>query len=119
MARRLPLTAEQRTERRREQTRLRAHRYRARKKQRDVTLTVRTYDDLIGALRDQRRKLGISQLELDDLAGWSSGYSGKLELGYRKGGRGIGKLLPAWLRALGVQLAVIVPAGVEHDDATH
>ena len=72
--------------------------------------------DVTRALAIIRRHMGISQLELDELAGFSSGYTGKLECagdsgadGGRPSGRwAINGTFDRWLDALGIDL-VIVP----------
>ncbi len=40
--------------------------------------TVRTYDDLIAALRARKDRLRLTDATMDALAGWQSGYTGKL-----------------------------------------
>lgn len=42
-------------------------------------LEIRSYDELIAALRMRRHELGLSQMDLDHLAGFQDGYSGKLQ----------------------------------------
>lgn len=65
--------------------------------------TVRSYDDLRRAIAVRRKELGIVQMELDDLTGLPSGYSGKLECGVRH----FGSLsLGLTLEALGIELVV-------------
>lgn len=66
-------------------------------------------EELIALLAKRRRDLGLAQIDLDDLAGFQDGYTGKLEVGgVPRGGRNPGTWsLPRWLRALGVELAVI------------
>ncbi len=74
---------------------------------------VRTYEDLIAALRDRRKQLGLTQEEVNAIAGFHDGYVNKLEIGYRDGGRGVGAMsLPTWLDTLGVCL-LVVPLCVE------
>jgi hypothetical protein len=87
-------------------------------------LSANTYDDLVPILVQRRKDLGLSQAQLDHIAGWTDGYTSKLELGQAKvkptskfpddeeksTARVAGKLmLPIWLQALGVTLAVVVP----------
>jgi transcriptional regulator with XRE-family HTH domain len=65
-------------------------------------------EELAEVLTARRKSLGLTQLELDDRAGFQSGYTGKLEIGHMRGGRNAGVIaLPLWLRALGVKLQVI------------
>jgi len=106
-----PLSAEQK--RRRERHRKR--RLRARDRWRKTAagrawaeMRVRTLEELILAFRARREELGLSQLELDDLAGLQDGYTGKIEAGPVRG-RSFGEVsLPLILDALGVRL-VLVP----------
>jgi len=66
------------------------------------------YNELCQLLAMQRIALGMTQRELDQLAGFQDGYTGKLETGTRPKGRTIGsRLLPMWLGALGVRLAIV------------
>ncbi len=44
---------------------------------------IRTSDDLIAVLRARRMDLGLSHLDVDDLAGLQDGYTGKIECGTR------------------------------------
>lgn len=73
---------------------------------------IRTYDDMIAALKRRRIELGLTQEMLNHIAGFQDGYVNKLELGYRAGGRGVGNMsLPTWLDALGLRLQ-LVPVGL-------
>lgn len=104
-------------ERRRALARERTRRWRSRGA--DVTLCdahkasqelarVSDYASLVRALTARRKALGMTQLDLDERAGFQDGYAGKLEIGYRPGGRTVGAVsLPLWLEALGVRLAVV------------
>lgn len=60
--------------------------------------------DLRLELARVRRARGLSQLDLDDLAGLQTGYVGKLECGSRRFGE---KSLTAIMAALGVELALV------------
>jgi hypothetical protein len=72
---------------------------------------IRTYRDLVNHLIDRRHDLGLTQLDLDARAGWSSGYSGKLEAFDGSEGRVAGAVtLPLWLEALGVELLPVAAA---------
>lgn len=96
--------------RRRMKTTLRMRRLRAKRRQRksERGIEIRTYEELIEALRSRRHELGITQQELNEIAGFQDGYVNKLEIGYREGGRGIGAFsLPTWLDALGVRLLIV------------
>lgn len=70
---------------------------------------IREYGDLIEALRARRKALGISQLELDDRAGLSDGYTAKLEAWRnRRIGKGLGPVsLPLILEALGIGIVFV------------
>lgn len=66
------------------------------------------YPALVAALTERRKALGLSQLDLDERAGWPGGYAGKLEAGWKEGGKTVGAAsFPRWLAALGVRLAVV------------
>ena len=76
-----------------------------------MTDHIMTMDDLIRALRDRRRALGLSQIAVDDMAGLPTGYTAKIEAVLTnptaKNARAIGReSLPLMLGALGVSLAV-------------
>ena len=64
-------------------------------------LRVRDYRQLTAAIAARRRQLGLRQLQVDELAGVQSGYTGKLECGDRH----FGPLsLPMLLAALNCDL---------------
>jgi len=65
------------------------------------------YDDLPVALSAARKKIGLSQLELDDLSGLQTGYTGKLECGLKHYGP---VSFGATLAGLGLAL-VLIPHG--------
>jgi hypothetical protein len=74
-------------------------------------VTFTTWDALIATFRARRIQLGLSQLDVDDLAGTPSGYTGKLEASLTnpaaKNARSIGReSLPLMLGALKLQLSV-------------
>ena len=70
-------------------------------------MTIRSLADLRAAIAIRRKKLGLSQLALDDAAGLQSGYTGKLECG----AKGFGDMsLAAVLAALGVELTLMLAA---------
>lgn len=61
------------------------------------------YDGFVAALIARRHALGWSQLELDERAGFQSGYSGKLENWRGPQGRVAGSItMTLWLQALGI-----------------
>lgn len=67
-----------------------------------------TYRELIDHISARRRELGLSCLELDDLAGLPQGYSSKLECYPARHNRSLGIVsLPAILTALGLRMAVV------------
>lgn len=70
---------------------------------------VRQYADLVDAIVVRRKRLGMSQIEVDDRAGLQLGYMGKLEC-WRSAqyGRSLGVIsLPLVLEALGLGLIVV------------
>lgn len=80
-----------------------------------AVFVIESYSDLVAALRARRKALGLSQLELDLIAGWAEGYASKLEMSDRPdprpGARSLGKeSLPIALGALQAKL-VLVPDG--------
>lgn len=99
--------------------------------ERHILAEVSTYAELISAIRGEVQKLGISHLEVDEIAGFQTGYTGKLlmnpgerdpimrrlrpalaqEIGGGKAtGRSLGEMsLPVLLQVLKVKLA-LVPA---------
>lgn len=83
----------------------------------EYTEPIQTYEDLLHRLRCRRNELGLSQLDLDQICGFQDGYTGKLELGHRPSGRGLGDMsLPTLLDALGVRLQLVpLPAGARRE----
>ncbi len=75
----------------------------------EIFAICRTYEELIKALQRWRMtRLRMSSLAFDERAGFQTGYTSKLEIGYKPSGRGIGNaMLPIWLEAAGVELAVV------------
>lgn len=70
------------------------------------------HDDLVRALADRRKMLGLSQIDVDCLAGWADGYCGKLEAGVGgkspRSSRGLGReSLTLALETLGVGLILV------------
>ena len=74
---------------------------------------IRQCRDLISALVQRRKALGMSQLALDYRAGLQDGYIGKLESWtHPTSGRKMGRVsMPLVLEALGVSLALITKDG--------
>ena len=67
-----------------------------------------TYEKLVAILVKRRHSLGLTQLQLDDKAGYTDTYTSKLEAYQGRGGRTMGMMaMPTWLGALGVRLQVI------------
>lgn len=74
-------------------------------------LSFTTFEALIGELRARRIRMGLSQLEVDQIAGLASGYVAKLEASLTnpgaKNARSLGReSLPLVLGALGLSLTV-------------
>lgn len=112
---RLSVTFGNASKRRKLLNKVRVRRWRAKQKTKaaGAGISVRTYEDLIAVLKVYRKGLGISQMELDEIAGFQGGYVGKLEVGYKEGGRGVGSMsLPTWLDSLGVCLQVVPKSAV-------
>jgi hypothetical protein len=89
------------------------------------TFLCRNRAEVTAALVKIREHLGISQLELDEIAGFHLGYTGKLERpdtpalpGERKPGRAaINPMFDPWIGALGCAL-VLVPLTEPQAEAT-
>jgi transcriptional regulator with XRE-family HTH domain len=79
-----------------------------------IAIRCRSYQELMQTLAARRRQLGMTQLEVDDKAGFQDQYCGKLEIGTRR----VGPMsLPTLLQTLGVELLVTLPpdaAPIEH-----
>jgi len=79
------------------------------------TFLCRNRAEVTAALAAVRKSLGISQLELDEIAGFSTGYTGKLERpgvpgfpGKRPTGRSaLHPMFDDWVNALGVVVAIV------------
>jgi len=68
----------------------------------------RTYGELIYLLREHRYSLGLSQLDVDHIAGLQDGYTGKLEQPNKHyGRRAVHPMFNLWLGGLGVGLMVV------------
>lgn len=77
-----------------------------------------TFEDLARGLRARRIELGLSQIEVDEIAGLASGYTGKIEASLTRpearNARSLGReSLPLLLQALGCELAVVRSAAPE------
>lgn len=73
-------------------------------------LTVATQEDFAAALKQRRLDLGLTQMELDHIAGFHDGYSAHLETPFTRTGKKSFKLTPMagiWLDALGLRLAIL------------
>lgn len=69
---------------------------------------VREYADLISAFDRQRRRRGMTTLDLDDRAGFYEGYTAHIFSWQSKTGKGLGPVsYPLILEALGLALAVL------------
>jgi hypothetical protein len=68
---------------------------------------VKDLSGLVSAMASERRRLGFSQLAVDDRVGLTCGHTAKIEAGHR----GLGSIsLPNMLDALGLVI-VLMPAG--------
>jgi transcriptional regulator with XRE-family HTH domain len=76
----------------------------------DTLARVQSYSDLRSAVAMRRHELGLTQLEVDDIAGLQSGYLSKLECGLKNFGP---MSLDAVLGALGLEI-VLVRSGEVH-----
>jgi hypothetical protein len=74
---------------------------------------VGTFEELVSALRDRRVGLDLTQNELDQVTGLTSGYTSHIERPGAYHGRRIGNVsLPLYLQGLGLKLLVVEdPAG--------
>jgi hypothetical protein len=69
-----------------------------------VLAIVSTPEQLRKALALRRHELGLKQLELDEMSGCQSGYTGKLEAGIKN----LGPVsMPAILEALGLEMVLM------------
>jgi hypothetical protein len=79
-----------------------------------VDPVIRTYAELVAALREHRLALGLSQLECDCRSGLQNGYVGKLECWQSPHGRGMSmKSLDGVLGVLGLGILLVPIAAVE------
>lgn len=70
--------------------------------------TATNYYELVDLLRSRRVSLGVSQLEIDEIAGLQTGYTGKLEKPQSSYGRHARwDTLEWWLGALNVGIQVV------------
>lgn len=73
-------------------------------------LTVASQADFAEAMKQRRLEMGLTQMELDHIAGFHDGYSAHLETPFTRTGKKSFKLTPlasVWLSALGLRLALI------------
>lgn len=73
-------------------------------------LTVASQADFAEAMKQRRLAMGLTQMELDHIAGFHDGYSSHLEAPFARSGKKSFKLTPMatiWLAALGLRLALI------------
>lgn len=78
-------------------------------------LTVAGQADFAEALRLRRLALGLTQMQVDHIAGFHDGYTAHLERPFARTGRRSLKLNPMaaiWLEALGLRL-VVAPVGMQ------
>ena len=78
----------------------------------DIIGTVRNYADLRALVAARRKELDLTQLEVDDLAGVQSGYTGKIECGARNFGE---MSFDAIMGALGLSVALMSDVGTYGD----
>ena len=74
-----------------------------------VLAVAATYEELVATIIDRRKSLGLSQTDVDLIAGLPGGYQAKIEISginpKAKNARGLGaRSLPLVLRALGLHL---------------
>jgi len=67
-----------------------------------------TYGDLVRQIASRRKELGLTSLDVDDLAGLPDGYVSKLECYPARHHRTLGIVsLPVLMQTLGLRLAVV------------
>lgn len=84
----------------------------------NILAVASTYEELIATIVDRRKSLGLSQTDVDLIAGLPGGYLAKLEISATnpsaKNARTIGaRSLPLVLRALGLHLGVFATPMME------
>lgn len=73
-----------------------------------VSDVIQSYEDLVAAMIDRRKALKLSNMELENKAGFQEGYVTKLENPGKKYGRGVGPdTLPLWLGGLRVGIVLV------------
>jgi hypothetical protein len=73
-------------------------------------LIIQSQADFVRALRQRRRELGLTCLELDHRAGFHDGYTSHLEHPERRTGRGslrLTAMATVWLQTLGLDLVLV------------
>lgn len=71
---------------------------------------IRSRDDFVRCLTDRRRALGLTCLEIDQIAGFHDGYTAHLEHPETRTGRGSLRLTEMgliWLDTLGLKLQLV------------
>lgn len=72
-------------------------------------LTVASQADFAEAMKQRRLEMGLTQMDLDHIAGFHGGYSAHLETPFTRTGKRSFKLTPMagiWLEALGLRLTL-------------
>lgn len=72
-------------------------------------LTVASQADFAAALKQRRIDMGLTQMELDHIAGFHDGYAAHLETPFTRSGKKSFKLTPMaviWLDTLGLRLVL-------------
>lgn len=69
----------------------------------NILATPADYASLVAAFIARRHELGLSQVEVDEIAGMSGGYCAKIEAGMKRFGP---VSLPCMLGALGLELTL-------------
>ncbi len=70
----------------------------------EMIAVARSYEDLVAACALRRNELKLAQLVVDEIAGFQTGYTGKLECGDKRLGA---MSMPCLLQALGLELVVV------------
>lgn len=80
----------------------------------DIIGEAASYDDVRRVLRERRQALGLTHLQVDEIAGLQSGYTGKLEIATKNYGP---MSLGSMLGALGVKIVFVPAAGKQPETA--
>jgi hypothetical protein len=87
----------------------------------DPPVVAQTSEQIVDQLRKARMSQGLTQRDLDHLAGWADGYAGKVEAPVTAPGRRRPYPLMSfdlWLQALGVGVAIVPLPANEGDRET-